>query len=162
MTKDEILLLNKLIESTVRNTVEKVIDEKIGKMASFASKKDLKEVKLLLATLIKEGRSVPSKPVISEAKSGQSRKKHQLTPELKQILGIDTGTIDESLEIDPALLARKEEPAAKTKKMLPAISYETGLQISTGQGELPDIGDYIPGIDTSSDVFQALQEKLGS
>jgi rRNA-processing protein FCF1 len=60
MTKQEIIILNELIKQTVKNTVKETIKEELETL-NKNNKKDLREVKLLLAKIIKEG--VGSAPV---------------------------------------------------------------------------------------------------
>ena len=138
MTKEDILLIKELIKESVRT----VIKEELANV----NKKDLKEVKLLLAKIIKEGLSsnTAGKVVMQEYKGTTD-------PEFKRKLReAVAGDFDRVIQAD----------SRSVKMPIPAISAEQAANISMN-GTLPDIDAPIPFIDKNSATWKSLKEKVG-
>jgi hypothetical protein len=134
MTQEQLILFKELIKETVKSAVRDVVKEEM----SITIKKDLREVKQLLAKSIKEGRENNSKvqyiekqPVITD----------DFRTKLREAVGSDFRP-------------------AKSTPIMPSISQEAGLQMSSN-GTLPDIDAPIPFIDKSSIMWKDMKEKIG-
>jgi hypothetical protein len=134
MTQDQLILFKELIKETVKSAVREIVKEEM----SMTIKKDLKEVKQLLAKSIKEGRENNSKVQYIERQSGNPE---DFRTKLREAVGSDFRP-------------------AKSKPIMPTISPEAGLQISSN-GTLPDIDAPIPFIDKSSIMWKDMKEKIG-
>ncbi len=62
MTQDELILFKELVKEAVKSAVKEAVKEQME--TSF--KKDLKEVKMLIAKSIKEGRVVSNQQTITQ------------------------------------------------------------------------------------------------
>lgn len=138
MTKEDILLIKELIKESVRT----VIKEELANV----NKKDLKEVKLLLAKIIKEGVAYNgSEKVVMQEHKGTT------DPEFKRRLREAVGgDFDRVIQAD----------SRSIRSVMPPISAEQAANISVN-GTLPDIDAPIPFIDKNSATWKALQEKIG-
>lgn len=134
MTQEELMLFKELLRETVRSTVKEVIKEEL---APFL-KKDLKEVKLLLAKSIKESMAI---------------KESGYTPQRTTLSGEDRARLRESVENDDL-----REMMTMRKKM-PMMSSDQAMQISLN-GTLPDIDAPIPIMKKDSIAWRELQERI--
>ncbi len=139
MTNEDILIIKELIKESVRS----VIKEELANH----NKKDLKEVKLLLAKIIKEGMSFGGgqKP-IREVSTGNGLSA-DMKRKLREAVG---GEFERSISMD----TRNVSP------VVPAISAEQAANISVN-GTLPDFDAPIPNIDYKSATWRSLKDKLG-
>jgi len=134
MTKEELMLFKELLRETVRSTVKEVIKEEL---APFL-RKDLKEVKLLLAKSIKESMAI---------------KESGYAPQRTTLSGEDRASLRESVENDDL-----REMMTMRKKM-PMMSSDQAMQISLN-GTLPDIDAPIPIMKKDSIAWRELQERI--
>jgi hypothetical protein len=136
MTKEELYLVKELIREVVKSTVKEVLLEE---QKSSNVKKDLKEVKLLLAKVIKEG-MVPKNNVENKENLIELRQK------LRESVGEDFDTIINrtSYNVSPKL----------------AISSEKAVEIAVN-GTLPDFDAPIPNISKDSPIWKELKERVG-
>jgi hypothetical protein len=138
MNKDELILVKELIKEAVRAVIKE-------ELAALTVKKDLKEVKQLLALSIKEAREnkgnfVDYQSNISEVPISN---KEQLKKSLREAIGSDFN------------LPERKAP------VMPKISAEQGLQISA-TGTLPDIDAPIPVINKKSVAWKEFKERVAS
>jgi len=133
MTQEEILLFKELIKETVKSVVKEVIKEEL---ASNPIKKDLKEVKLLLAKSIKESRAI----MVEKMESTPTYPEY--STKLREAIGGDF----ESLK-------RPKAP------VMPSMSPEKAMGISMN-GTLPDFDAPIPFIDKKSAIWEDLNNKI--
>jgi hypothetical protein len=134
MTQDQLILFKELIKEAVKSAVKDVIKEEIGDTL----KKDLREVKQLIAKSIKEGRENNSKLQYLEKPVGSTE---DFRTKLREAVGSDFRP-------------------AKAAPIMPSISQEAGLQISSN-GTLPDIDAPIPFINKGSIMWKEMKEKIG-
>jgi hypothetical protein len=130
MTQDELILFKELIKEAVKYAVKEAVKEQM----ETSVKKELKEVKLLLAKSIKEGRtiSVQQTPVQSP---------DEFKSRLREAIGGDF------------------QPASRAPQM-PRLSEEAAMQISTN-GALPDIDAPIPFIKKDSVAWKEFKNRVG-
>jgi hypothetical protein len=130
MTQDELILFKELIKEAVKYAVKEAVKEQM----ETSVKKELKEVKLLLAKSIKEGRtiSVQQTPVQTP---------DEFKSRLREAIGGDF------------------QPAPRAPQM-PRLSEEAAMQISTN-GSLPDIDAPIPFIKKDSVAWKELKNRVG-
>jgi len=131
MTKEEIFLIKELIKETVKSVVKETIREETQ---AQDVKKDLREVKLLLAKVIKEGYA----PV----------KKEGIDPDLKSKIREAVG------EDFTTVISRTTSNLSSNIRMSP----ESAANLSVN-GTLPDVDAPIPFIDKSSPLWKNLKEK---
>ena len=134
MTKEEIYLIKELIKETVKSVVKETLQEQMGSTI----KKDLREVKLLLAKGIKEnafqGNTV--QPKLSSEDMASLRQKMR-----------------EQISEDFDFKVQKPTPALR-------MSAEQAMNISQN-GTLPDFDAPIPQIRKDSVLWKDLKEKVG-
>lgn len=128
MTQDELILFKELMKEAVKSAVKEAIKEEME--TSF--KKDLKEVKMLLAKSIKEGRTVSSQQVIQSPDEFKTR--------LREAVGADF-----------------QRPVAA---QIPRMSEEAAMQLSTN-GALPNIDAPIPFMKKDSIAWKELKNRIG-
>ena len=133
MTQEQLILFKELIKETVKSAVKDVIKEQM----ETTFKKDLREVKQLIAKSIKEGRENNSKVQYIER---QSENPEDFRAKLREAVGSD---------FRPAQAPR-----------MPTISPEAGLQMSSN-GTLPDVDAPIPFINKGSVMWKDMKEKIG-
>lgn len=133
MTQEQLILFKELIKETVKSAVKDVIKEQM----ETTFKKDLREVKQLIAKSIKEGRENNSKVQYIERQPGNPE---DFRTKLREAVGSD---------FRPAQAPR-----------MPTISPEAGLQMSSN-GTLPDVDAPIPFINKGSVMWKDMKEKIG-
>lgn len=135
MTKEEIYLIKALIETTVRSVVKEVLNEQYG---NNDINRDIKQVKVLLAKVIKEGYA-------PKTKNDNTEKQGSLRDSIREAIGADFNGIK----------------AEYNKQSAPkiAISEETAMQMSVN-GSLPDIDAPIPYISKTSVIWKELKDKV--
>lgn len=129
MTQDELILFKELMKEAVKSAVKEAIKEELEN--SF--KKDLKEVKMLIAKSIKEGRSIAPPAVSNSPEDFKTR--------IREAVGSDF---------------QKQ----KTMSQMPRMTEEAAMQISTN-GSLPDIDAPIPFMKKDSIAWKELQNRIG-
>lgn len=129
MTQDELILFKELMKEAVKSAVKEAIKEEMEN--SF--KKDLKEVKMLIAKSIKEGRSIPA-PLASTSPD-------EFKTRIREAVGSDF---------------QKQRPIPQ----MPRLSEEAAMQMSTN-GSLPDIDAPIPFIKKDSVAWKELKNRVG-
>lgn len=154
MDKNDIIIINELIKLNVEKAVTKAVQPVIEHL-SVNNKKDLKEIKLLLAKIIREGVSsaTPAKPkstFLEQAQLKHNIKKRQPQP------------IEESYEEDYGTYDQFEE---EEDENLLVIKSQTGIR-----GPVPDSRDvenaFLPDIDApvlinkNSEVYHAMLESI--
>lgn len=137
MTQDELILFKELLKETIRATVKETIQEELSNVI----KKDLKEVKMLLAKSIKES-----------AATRESGYKTQSGPvdlsDMKQRIREAVGG-DEFRDI---MTTKKRSP-------IPMMSEEQAVNMSMN-GQLPDFDAPIPMIKKDGIAWKELQERI--
>lgn len=128
MTRDELILFKELIQEVVKSAVKEAVKEEVDN----GIRKELKEVKLLVAKSIKEGR------VIQTQQPSQSPE--EFRTRLREAIGSDY--------------------SPRTAPPIPKISEEAAMQISTN-GTLPDIDAPIPFIKKDSIAWKELKNRVG-
>jgi len=128
MTQDQLILFKELIKEAVRSAVKEAVKEELE--SSF--KKDLKEVKTLIAKSIKEARE-----------NNLNNHQPSVNPEeyrtkLREAVGSDF---------------KKSSP-------LPRMSSEAAMEVSIN-GSLPNIDAPIPFIKKDSIAWKEFREKIG-
>ena len=129
MTQDELILFKELMKEAVKSAVKEAIKEEMEN--SF--KKDLKEVKMLIAKSIKENRSVGPQQVLQSPSEFKTR--------LREAVGADFG-------------------AAPAASQIPRMSEEAAMQMSTN-GALPNIDAPIPFMKKDSIAWKELKNRVG-
>lgn len=137
MTQDELILFKELLKETIRATVKEVIQEELASVI----KKDLKEVKLLLAKSIKESAAIRESGY--QVPVGQIDKS-----EMKQ-------RIREAVAGDEL----REMMTAKKRSPIPMMSEEQAVNMSIN-GQLPDFDAPIPVIKKDSIAWKELQQRI--
>jgi hypothetical protein len=135
MTKEEIFLIKELIKETVKSVVKETIREEYQ---SQDVKKDMKEVKLLLAKVLKEGYAPMKKETYGEGVSTDLKSK------IREAVGEDFKTV----------VSRTTSNLSSNIRMSP----ESAANLSVN-GTLPDVDAPIPFIDKSSPLWKNLKEK---
>jgi hypothetical protein len=128
MTRDELILFKELIKEAVKSAVREAVKEEVDN----GIRKELKEVKLLVAKSIKEGRLVQSQQTSQNPEEFRTR--------LREAIGSDY--------------------SPRTASPIPKISEEAAMQISTN-GTLPDIDAPIPFIKKDSIAWKELKNRVG-
>ncbi len=141
MTKDDIILIKELIKEAVGSIVKEAVKEAV----ETSMKKDLKEVKLLLATVIKEGRSNPSAMM---EQSMSPEEKEQLRQRLRESIGEDFRTVIHAT-------------SNRVAPTIPMMSPEAAQNLSIN-GSLPDFDAPIPMINKNSIVYKEMKEKVNA
>lgn len=141
MTQDQLILFKELIKETVKSAVKDVIKEEL----ETTFKKDLKEVKQLLAKSIREAREMNEQP--RQQQSYQNPE--DFKTKLREAVGSDFG---------------KRPGASYTsvaqQPVMPKISEEAGMAMSMN-GSLPDVDAPIPFINKSSIMWKDMKETIG-
>jgi len=146
MTKDDIILIKELIKESVRSVIREEIEA--------TNRKDFKDVKLLLAKIIKENAAYKDSTIVESRHNSYRQMGERPAAEdnfkkrerLKSMFGKDNSDmINESMRF----------PIAP----IPNISQEHATNISLN-GTLPDIDAPIPFIDKNSIAWKAMQEKI--
>ena len=130
MTQDELILFKELVKEAVKSAVKEAVKEQMEN--SF--KKDLKEVKLLIAKSIKEGRVISNQQTVTQSSD-------EFKSRLREAIGGDFQGV--------------ARPAS-----IPRLSEEAAMQISTN-GSLPDIDAPIPFIKKDSIAWKELKNRVG-
>lgn len=141
MTQDQLILFKELIKEVVNTAVKAAVKEELE--TSF--KKDLKEVKQLLAKSIKEAREANSQP--------RSQQSYQNPEDFKTKLREAVGS-DFSRRPATSYTSQVQQP------MMPQISQEAGMAMSV-DGTLPNVDAPIPFINKGSLAWKEMREKLG-
>jgi hypothetical protein len=141
MTQDQLILFKELIKEVVNTAVKSAVKEELE--ASF--KKDLKEVKQLLAKSIKEAREMNEQP--RQQQSYQNPE--DFKTKLREAVGSDFSK-------------RPATPYTSTPQQtaMPQISEEAGMAMSMN-GSLPNVDAPIPFINKSSIMWKDMKEKIG-
>lgn len=137
MTQDELILFKELLKETIRATVKEVIQEELA----TAIKKDLKEVKLLLAKSIKESTAIRESGY--QAPVGQIDRS-EMKQRIREAVGGD--------EFRDMMTSKKRSP-------LPMMSEEQAVNMSIN-GQLPDFDAPIPVIKKDSIAWKELQQRI--
>jgi hypothetical protein len=141
MTQDELMLFKELVKEAVKSAVKDAVREELE--SSF--KKDLKEVKQLLAKSIKESREMAAQPT--------SQQSYQNPEDFKTKLREAVGS-DFSRRPATSYTSTPQQPA------MPQISEEAGMAMSMN-GSLPNVDAPIPFINKSSIMWKDMKEKIG-
>jgi hypothetical protein len=141
MTQDQLILFKELIKEAVKSAVKDAVKEELE--ASF--KKDLKEVKQLLAKSIKEAREVNSQPRPQQVYSNPE----DFKTKLREAVGSDFNRRQSSPYTSQA-----------QQTVMPNISADAGMNMSMN-GTLPNIDAPIPFINKGSIAWKEMREKLG-
>ena len=139
MTQDQLVLFKELIKEVVKSAVKDAIKEEME--TSF--KKDLREVKQLVAKSIKEARTASAAP--------QQSSVYQNTEDFKSRLREAVGS-DFNMKQSPI-------PGIKGQPIMPMMSEDTAMNMSVN-GTLPDIDAPIPFINKSSLAWKEMSSKL--
>ena len=140
MTQDQLILFKELIKETVKSAVKDVIKEELE--STF--KKDLKEVKQLLAKSIKEAREMGAQPRLQQP----IQNPEDFKTKLREAVGSDFSR-------------RPSSPyTSAAPQQMPQISEEAGMNMSMN-GSLPNIDAPIPFINKASVVWKDMKEKVG-
>lgn len=126
MTRDEIILFKELIKETVKNVIKEELQETF--------KKDLREVKLLLAKSIKESTANRGQAQPAAANEGELRKR------MREAVGADFQPLT------------SKPPAFR-------MTEEQGIEVSTN-GTLPDFDAPIPFISKDSNMWREMQDRI--
>ncbi len=138
MTPEEIILVKELIKETVKSVVESTVKQAIrSEIESIGTKKDLKEIKLLVAKSIKESKN------LQESLLENLSKDHTNPASINENFGINLTNIKKSVSNRP----------------LPPISSEQAMRMSV-DGTLPDFDAPIPFIDKKSAIWEDLNKKI--
>jgi hypothetical protein len=138
MTLQEIKILKELLKDSIKSVVKEVIKEEYNN----ALKKDLKEVKLLLAKSIREGYIHSS----TENVGGNTQNREEFRKKLRESVGEDFRTV----------VTKSTANVSTIPKM--SISPEQATQISMN-GTLPNVDAPIPMIKKDSQIWRDLKEK---
>jgi glutamine synthetase adenylyltransferase len=141
MTQDQLILFKELIKEVVNTAVKTAVKEELE--TSF--KKDLKEVKQLLAKSIKEAREANLQP--------RPQQSYQNPEDFKTKLREAVGS-DFSRRPASPYTSQVQQP------MMPQISQEAGMAMSV-DGTLPNVDAPIPFINKGSMAWKEMKEKLG-
>jgi hypothetical protein len=141
MTQDELMLFKELVKEAVKSAVKDAVREELE--SSF--KKDLKEVKQLLAKSIKESREMAAQP--------RSQQSYQNPEDFKTKLREAVGSDFNKNPSNP-FMSQAQQP------VMPKLSEETAMNMSMN-GSLPNIDAPIPFINKGSIVWKDMKEKLG-
>lgn len=141
MTQDQLILFKELIKETVKSAVKDVIKEELE--STF--KKDLREVKQLLAKSIKEAREMNEQP--------RQQQSYQNPEDFKTKLREAVGS-DFSRKQATPYTSGVQQP------VMPQISEEAGMAMSMN-GSLPNVDAPIPFINKSSIMWKDMKEKIG-
>jgi glutamine synthetase adenylyltransferase len=141
MTQDQLILFKELIKEVVNTAVKAAVKEELE--TSF--KKDLKEVKQLLAKSIKEAREANLQP--------RPQQSYQNPEDFKTKLREAVGS-DFSRRPASPYTSQVQQP------MMPQITQEAGMAMSV-DGTLPNIDAPIPFINKGSMAWKEMKEKLG-
>jgi hypothetical protein len=136
MKQEELLLFNELIKETVRATVKEIIKEEL----SDNLRKDIRDVKLLLAKSIKESVALRE----SGGNNYQPIDRSELKNKIREAVAGD--------EFRDLMTTKKRSP-------IPMMSQETAVNVSLN-GTLPDFDAPIPFIKKDSIAWKEMQEKL--
>lgn len=128
MTQDQLILFKELIKEAVKSAVKDAVKEELEN--SF--KKDLKEVKILVAKMIKE-----SKNIQPQSNSMVYNTPEDFKTKLREAVGSDF----------------------VKKSAIPQMSSETAMNMSVN-GSLPDIDAPIPFIKKDSVVWKEMKERI--
>lgn len=140
MTQDQLILFKELIKEAVKSAVKEVVREELE--SSF--KKDLKEVKQLLAKSIKEAREMNEQPRQHQTQQNPE----DFKTKLREAVGSDFSR-------------RPSAPyTSGVHQPMPQISEEAGMAMSMN-GSLPNVDAPIPFINKSSIVWKDMKEKVG-
>jgi hypothetical protein len=137
MTQDELMLFKELLKETIRSTVKETIQEEL----SAVIKKDLKEVKMLLAKSIKESvaiRENGNQPQYSPVDKDEMRQR------IREAVG--------GGDYRDSMMTNKRSP-------LPMMSSDQAANISMN-GTLPDFDAPIPMIKKDGIAWKELQERI--
>jgi hypothetical protein len=136
MNKDELILIKELIREVVRSTVKEVLQEE---QKNSKVNKDLREVKFLLAKVIKEG-YVPKSIEINLGNISELRQK------LRESIGEEFSTVI------------NKTTSNVTPKL--SISPERAVEISVN-GSLPDFDAPIPNMPKNSPIWEEMKKRIG-
>lgn len=142
MTQEELILFKELIKEAVRYAVKDAVKEELE--ASF--KKDLKEVKVLLAKSIKESRAIMEQAPQSYHPQSSGPLPEDVKRKLREAVGGDF--------TQPSYTPIRSNPT------MPQISSEAAMNMSVN-GSLPDIDAPIPFIKKDSVMWKEMKEKIG-
>lgn len=141
MTQDQLILFKELIKETVKSAVKDVIKEELE--STF--KKDLREVKQLLAKSIKEVREMNEQP--------RQQQSYQNSEDLKTKLREAVGS-------DFIRKPANNYTSATQQPVMSQISEEAGMAMSMN-GSLPNVDAPIPFINKSSVMWKDMKETIG-
>jgi hypothetical protein len=139
MTQDQLVLFKELIKEVVKSAVKDAIKEELE--TSF--KKDLKEVKQLLAKSIKEARIA--------APTTQQNTPYQNSEQFKAKLREAVGS-DFNMKQSPV-------PGIMGQPNMPMMSEDAAMNMSIN-GTLPNVDAPIPFINKSSLAWKEMSSKL--
>jgi hypothetical protein len=136
MTHEEILLVKELIKETVKSVVKEALNEVLDSVL----KKDIKEVKLLLAKTIKEGYLIKEQKINTPVKVYDKEGSDELRKKIREAVGGDF---------------------TPTKTAVPkfVLTEEQGHALST-EGTLPEFDAPIPKFNKNSPVWKDMEDKI--
>lgn len=148
MTKQEIIIFNELIKQTVKSVVKETIKEELETI-NKSNKKDLREVKLLLAKVIKEGigggvemTSKSNFLEMAEMMQGQPQSKH------KRNMNAFQTTLDEALAQKGRNMPGGFQYVPK-QTSLPTVAVSGDAMLS---GAIPEFDAPIPAFSSDFDL----------
>ena len=137
MTQDELILFKELMKETIRSTVKETIQEELSAMI----KKDLKEVKMLLAKSIKESAAIREGGYQPQYGAVD---KSEIKQRIREAVGGD--------DFRDMMTSKKKIP-------IPMMSEDQAMNLSTN-GTLPDFDAPIPMIKKDGIAWKELQERI--
>jgi len=140
MTQEELMLFKELLKETIRSTVKETIKEEL----SGILKKDMKDVKLLLAKSIKESIALRESGNYAPAYNGPEIDKSEFKQRIREAVGGD--------EFRDVMTSRKKSP-------LPMMSEDQAMNISLN-GKLPDFDAPIPMMKKDSIAWKEMQDRV--
>jgi hypothetical protein len=140
MTQEELILFKELLKETIRSTVKETIKEEL----SGILKKDMKDVKLLLAKSIKESMALRESGNYAPNTDFPQYDRSELKQRIREAVGGD--------EFRDSITSRKKSP-------LPMMSEEQAVNISVN-GQLPDFDAPIPMMKKDSIAWKEMQERI--
>jgi len=136
MTQEELILFKELVKEAVRSAVKDAVREEVNEIL----KKELKEVKLIMAKTIKEVRETKEAPIYQSQAQPVSNPS-EFKARLREAVGSDFG--------------RRQQ----AQPIIPQMTQETAMNMSVN-GSLPNIDAPIPFINKDSIAWKEMREKL--
>lgn len=140
MTQEELILFKELLKETVRSTVKETIKEELSSIL----KKDMKDVKLLLAKSIKESIALRESGNYAPSYDAPQVDRSEMKQRIREAIGGD--------EFRDMMTSRKKSP-------MPMLSEDQAMNISVN-GQLPDFDAPIPMMKKDSIAWKEMKERV--